>query len=171
MHISLLHYAPPTSRGVRRVGRATRDVGTVSFVGGSFAPTAISWGLDNRTCALRVIGRGNGLQVERRVPGGDVNPYLAVAALIAGGLHGIGNDLLLPEPVTGSAYQGGLRGDLRQLPATLGEAAVLFEASAVARNALGDDVVEHYLNNTRVEWRAFNAAITDWERVRGFERW
>lgn len=140
------------------------------FVDGSFAPTAIAWGLDNRTCALRVMGCGDGLRVECRVPGGDVNPYLAVAALIAGGLHGIDHNLSLPEPVTGSAYQRGSPGDLCQLPTTLAEAAALFEASAVARSAFGDDVVEHYLNNARVELRAFNAAITDWERVRGFER-
>ncbi|HET9875925.1 MAG TPA: glutamine synthetase family protein [Mycobacterium sp.] len=136
------------------------------FVGGSFAPTVIAWGLDNRTCALRVVGHGDGLRVECRVPGGDVNPYLAVAALIAGGLHGIDNDLALPEPVAGDAYHG----ELPQLPTTLGEAAALFAGSVVARKAFGDDVVEHYLNNARVELRAFNAAVTDWERVRGFER-
>lgn len=136
------------------------------FVDGSFAPTAIAWGIDNRTCALRVVGRGDGLRVECRVPGGDVNPYLAVAALIAGGLHGIDNELALPEPVSGNAY----RGDLDRLPTTLGEAAALFGASDVARNAFGDDVVEHYVNNARIELAAFNAAVTDWERVRGFER-
>jgi glutamine synthetase len=136
------------------------------FVDGSFAPTAIAWGMDNRTCALRVVGHGDGLRVECRVPGGDVNPYLAVASLIAGGLHGIDNDLSLPEPVTGNAYQG----DLEALPTTLGEAAGLFAHSTVARKAFGDDVVEHYLNNARVELQAFNASVTDWERVRGFER-
>ncbi len=136
------------------------------FVGGSFAPTAIAWGMDNRTCALRVVGHGDGLRVECRVPGGDVNPYLAVAALIAGGLHGIDNDLSLPEPVEGDAYHGGAQ----LLPTTLDEAAALFARSSVARKAFGDDVVEHYLNNARVELRAFNAAVTDWERVRGFER-
>src|SRR5574337_510601 len=136
------------------------------FVGGSFAPTAIVWGLDNRTCALRVIGHGNGLRVECRVPGGDVNPYLAVAALIAGGLYGIDNNLALPEPVTGDAYHG----EPHQVPTTLGEAAALFAGSEVARTAFGDDVVDHYLNNAQVELRAFNTAVTDWERVRGFER-
>ncbi|MGH3563523.1 MAG: glutamine synthetase, partial [Mycobacterium sp.] len=136
------------------------------FADGSFAPTAIAWGLDNRTCALRVVGHDEGLRVECRVPGGDVNPYLAVAALIAGGLHGIDNDLSLPEPVAGNAYHG----ELQLLPTTLGEAAALFARSEVARKAFGDDVVEHYLNNARVELRAFNAAVTDWERGRGFER-
>ncbi|MGV0699643.1 glutamine synthetase family protein [Mycolicibacter sinensis] len=136
------------------------------FVGGSFAPTVIGWGLDNRTCALRVIGGGDSLRVECRVPGGDVNPYLAVAALIAAGLHGIDNDLELPDPVDGDAYRAGLP----QLPATLAEAAAAFAESAVARKAFGDDVVEHYLHGARVELDAFNTAVTDWERVRGFER-
>ncbi len=136
------------------------------FANASFAPTAVAWGLDNRTCALRVVGRGDGLRVECRVPGGDVNPYLAVAGLIAGGLHGIDNQVPLPEPLAGDAYHA----ELQQLPTTLGEAAALFAQSAVARKAFGDDVVEHYLNNARSEVRAFNAAVTDWERVRGFER-
>ena len=137
------------------------------FAAGSFAPTAIGWGLDNRSCALRVLGHGDSLRVECRVPGGDVNPYLAVAALIAGGLHGVDNDLPLPEPVSGSAYDDG---ELARLPTTLAEAAGLFAHSTVARKAFGDGVIEHYLNNARVELRAFNAAVTDWERVRGFER-
>jgi glutamine synthetase len=136
------------------------------FADGSFAPTAIAWGMDNRTCALRVVGHGNSMRMECRVPGGDVNQYLAVAALIAGGLHGIDHGLQLPEPVAGNAYIG----DAQRLPTTLAEAAELFERSAVAREAFGDEVVEHYLNNARVELAAFNATVTDWERVRGFER-
>ncbi len=136
------------------------------FVLGSFAPTAVAWGVDNRTCAMRVVGHGHSLRAECRAPGGDVNPYLAVAALIAGGLHGIDNGVQLPDPVTGNAYVG----DAERLPGTLAEAAGLFERSAVAREAFGDDVVEHYLNNARVEIGAFNSAVTDWERVRGFER-
>ena len=136
------------------------------FVEGSFAPTAIAWGMDNRTCAVRVVGHGAGMRMECRAPGGDVNQYLAVAALIAGGLHGIDQQLELPEPLSGNAYESGAE----RLPTTLAEAADLFAASAVAREAFGDDVVEHYLNNARVELAAFNAAVTDWERVRGFER-
>lgn len=136
------------------------------FADGSFAPTAVAWGLDNRTCALRVVGHGDGLRVECRVPGGDVNPYLAVAALIAAGLHGVDNNLELPEPFGGNAYDS----ELPRLPATLDDAAALFDHSAVARKAFGDDVVGHYLNNARVELQAFHAAVTDWERVRGFER-
>ncbi|OBF79182.1 glutamine synthetase [Mycobacterium sp. 852002-51163_SCH5372311] len=137
------------------------------FADGSFAPTAVAWGLDNRTCALRVVGRGSNIRVECRVPGGDVNQYLAVAALIAGGLYGIEQDLEPPEPYTGNAYQ---TVEAERLPATLAEAAALFEASELAREAFGDDVVAHYLNNARVELTAFNAAVTDWERTRGFER-
>ena len=136
------------------------------FAEGSFAPTAVAWGVDNRTCAMRVVGRGHSLRVECRTPGGDVNPYLAVAALIAGGLHGIDRGMELPEPVTGNAYVG----DAPRLPGTLAEAVAEFAASAVAREAFGGEVVEHYLNNARVELAAFNSAITDWERVRGFER-
>ena len=137
------------------------------FADGSFAPTAVAWGLDNRTCALRVVGHGRHTRVECRVPGGDVNPYLAVAALIAGGLYGIEKGLEPPEPCAGNAYEAT---GLERLPATLAEAAALFGASAPARDAFGDDVVAHYLNNARVELTAFNAAVTDWERMRGFER-
>ncbi|ORA37799.1 glutamine synthetase family protein [Mycobacterium aquaticum] len=136
------------------------------FADGSFAPTAVAWGLDNRTCALRVVGRGHGMRMENRAPGGDVNQYLAIAALIAGGLYGIERELELPEALAGNAYASGAE----RLPTTLAEAAALFEKSEIAREAFGDDVVEHYLNNARVELAAFNAAVTDWERVRGFER-
>jgi glutamine synthetase len=136
------------------------------FAPGSFAPTAVAWGMDNRTCALRVVGHGHGMRVECRTPGGDVNQYLAVSALIAGGLHGIEQELELPEALEGNAYTSGAD----CLPTTLSEAAELFENSEIARSAFGDDVVEHYLNNARVEVSAFNSAVTDWERVRGFER-
>lgn len=137
------------------------------FADGSFAPTAVAWGMDNRTCALRVVGHGPSIRVECRVPGGDVNQYLAVAALIAGGLYGIDRGLELGEPYAGNAYDAR---DVERLPATLGEAATLFGDSALAREAFGDDVVAHYLNNAHVELKAFNAAVTDWERIRGFER-
>ena len=136
------------------------------YVAGSFAPTAIAWGLDNRTCALRVVGRGHGMRVENRVPGGDVNQYLAVAALIAAGLHGIDEQLEPADVFIGNAYES----DVARVPATLRESADLFAGSTIAREAFGDEVVEHYLNNTRVELAAYDAAVTDWERVRGFER-
>jgi len=136
------------------------------YVEGSFAPTAVAWGLDNRTCSLRVVGHGSSMRVENRVPGGDVNQYLAVAALIAGGLHGVENELELEPMLEGNAYGS----DAPRVPATLREAAELFAASTVAREAFGEEIVEHYLNNARVELAAYDAAVTDWERVRGFER-
>jgi glutamine synthetase len=136
------------------------------FAEGSFAPTAIAWGFDNRTCALRVVGSGAAMRMENRAPGGDVNQYLAVSALIAGGLYGIENELELPEALSGNAYTSGAE----RLPTTLAEAVELFDNSKVARDAFGDDVVDHYLNYARVELKAFNAAVTDWERMRGFER-
>ncbi|MCO7202623.1 glutamine synthetase family protein [Microbacterium sp. CnD16-F] len=136
------------------------------FAKGSFAPTGIAWGVDNRTCALRVVGKGSSLRVENRVPGGDVNPYLAISAIIAGGLHGIENELPLPAPLPGNAYDS----DVEHLPTTLREAADLFEKSEIARAAFGEDVVAHYLHQARVEVLAYDAAVTDWERIRGFER-
>jgi glutamine synthetase len=136
------------------------------YVDGSFAPTAVAWGLDNRTCSLRVVGHGLGMRVENRVPGGDVNQYLATAALIAGGLYGIENELELEPMFEGNAYGS----DAPRVPSTLREAAELFGQSEIARKAFGADVVEHYLNNARIEVEAFDSAITDWERVRGFER-
>ena len=136
------------------------------YVEGSFAPTAVAWGLDNRTCALRVVGKGHSLRVENRVPGGDVNQYLAVAALIAGGLYGIEHELELEPIFEGNAYGS----DAPRVPSSLREAAALFGESEIAKQAFGTDVVEHYLNNAKIEQAAFDAAITDWERVRGFER-
>jgi glutamine synthetase len=136
------------------------------YVEGSFAPTAVAWGVDNRTCALRLVGQGQSLRVENRVPGGDVNPYLAVAAIIAGGIHGLQNELELDPMFIGNAYAS----DSPRVPSTLRDAAELFSQSSVARVAFGDEVVDHYLNNARVELAAYDAAVTDWERVRGFER-
>lgn len=136
------------------------------FAEGSFAPTAIAWGRDNRTCAMRVVGHGESLRVENRVPGGDVNPYLALAASIAAGLHGIEQGLTLAAPLTGNAYVS----DHPRVPSTLRDAMERFDGSQVARAALGDDVVAHYLNAARVEVAAFDSAVTDWERIRGFER-
>ncbi len=136
------------------------------YVEGSFAPTAVAWGLDNRTCALRVVGKGHSLRVENRVPGGDVNQYLAVAALIAGGLYGIEHELELEPIFEGNAYGS----DAPRVPSNLRDAMQLFADSEVARSAFGEDVVSHYLNNAKIEIAAFDAAITDWERVRGFER-
>jgi len=136
------------------------------FAPGSFAPTAIAWGHDNRTCALRVVGHGAGLRVENRVPGGDVNPYLAVAAMLAGGLYGMRKELPLEPAFAGNAYAS----DKQRVPSTLLEARDLFAVSAVAEQAFGKDVVEHYTHAADIELQAFNTVVTDWERVRGFER-
>jgi glutamine synthetase len=136
------------------------------YVTGSFAPTAVAWGRDNRTCSMRVVGHGPSLRVENRVPGGDVNPYLALAAMIAAGLHGIEQGLELEPAFEGNAYEA----DKPHVPTTLRDAHDLFASSAVAREAFGDEVVDHYLNYAKVELDAFEAAVTDWERFRGFER-
>jgi glutamine synthetase len=136
------------------------------FAEGSFAPTAVAWGRDNRTCSMRVIGEGQAKRIESRLAGGDVNPYLAISAMIAAGLHGVDSELELEEPLGGNAYTS----DKPHVPSTLQAARDLFAESKVARDALGEDVVKHYLNNADVELRAFEAAVTDWEHFRGFER-
>ena len=136
------------------------------FQPGSFAPTAVAWGHDNRTCSLRVVGHGEGLRLENRLAGADVNPYLALSAMIAAGLHGIEHEQELEPPHEGNAYVS----DKPHVATTLSAARELFAASDVADAAFGAEVVEHYLNNADVELRAFEAAVTDWERVRGFER-
>lgn len=136
------------------------------FRPGSFAPTAVAWGVDNRTCALRVVGHGRSMRFENRLPGGDVNPYLAVAGLVAAGIYGIENRLELPEPCTGNAYTA----DFAHVPTTLREAAELWENSEIAKAAFGPEVVAHYRNMARVELDAYDSAVTDWELRRSFER-
>ena len=136
------------------------------YVEGSFAPTAVAWGFDNRSCSLRIVGHGQSMRMENRVPGGDVNQYLAVAGIIAAGLYGIEHELELPDALEGNAYTAGAE----HVPSTLREAADLFESSEIARAAFGADVVEHYVHNARTELAAFESAVTDWERFRGFER-
>jgi len=137
------------------------------YVPGSFAPTAVAWGPDNRTCALRLVGHGPSLRVECRVPGGDVNPYLAISALIAGALDGVHRALPLPEPVTSNAYAAP---DVERVPATMDEALTLWSGSPLVREAFGKDVTEHYANMARIEIEAYRAAVTDWELRRYFER-
>ena len=136
------------------------------FADASFAPTSVAWGMDNRTCAVRLVGSGKSARLENRVPGGDVNPYLALAAMIAGGLHGIEQDLEPVPETEGNAYTSGAE----RVPRTLAEAREAFAGSKVARSCLGDAVVDHYTNMADVELRAFEAAVTDWELRRGFER-
>ncbi|HLR83696.1 MAG TPA: glutamine synthetase, partial [Nocardioidaceae bacterium] len=136
------------------------------FADASFAPTTVGWGHDNRTCAVRLVGQRAGARMENRVPGGDVNPYLSVAAMLAGGLHGIENGLELEPETTGNAYTSGKP----TVPSTLQEAYDAFVSSDVARKAFGDDVVDHYARMGEVELQAYNAVVTDWELRRGFER-
>jgi glutamine synthetase len=136
------------------------------YAAGSWAPTTLAWGHDNRTCGFRVVGAGPALRVETRIPGGDVNPYLGFAALIAAGLHGLERELELPPPLEGNAYVS----DAERFPSTLREAIAALEAGSVARAALGDQVVDHYLNYARTEQRLFDEVVTCYERERMFER-
>ena len=133
---------------------------------GSFAPTTLLWGRDNRTAAFRSVGHGKGLRLETRIAGGDANPYLAFAAVVAAGLDGIDRELVPPPPTPGSAYDA----DGQRMPTTLAEAVDLLDRSAFARAAFGDRVVDHYVNSGRHEVTAFESAVTDWELVRSFER-
>jgi len=136
------------------------------FAAGSWAPTTLAWGRDNRTCGFRVVGNGSGLRVETRIPGGDVNPYLAFAALIASGLHGIEHGLDPGPALEGNAYSS----EEARFPSTLREAIAALEAGTVARGAFGDDVVDHYLNYAHTEQELFDRVVTCYERERFFER-
>jgi glutamine synthetase len=137
------------------------------FAAATFAPTAVAWGHDNRTCALRVVGHGASLRFENRVGGADLNPYMALSGLIAAGLHGVEHSLELEPVFEGNAYEAS---EKPRVPGTLREARDLFAQSALAREAFGDEVVDHYVNAADVELAAFGGAVTDWERYRGFER-
>jgi glutamine synthetase len=137
------------------------------YAEGSFAPTAVAWADDNRTCSLRVVGHGPALRFENRAGGSDLNPYLALSAIIAAGLHGVEQGLELEAPYQGNAY---LAHDKPRLPSTLRDARELFASSAIARAAFGDEVVDHYAHAADVELAAFESVVTDWERFRGFER-
>ncbi len=137
------------------------------YQAGSFAPTRIAAGWDNRTCGFRLCGDGASLRVENRIPGADANPYLAFAATIAAGLHGIQGKLKAPKLYEGNAYDDAT---LPQVPRTLREAVEELERSTVARAAFGDRVVDHYLHTARLEQQAFDQAVTDWELMRNFER-
>jgi glutamine synthetase len=136
------------------------------FAAGSWAPTTLAWGNDNRTCGFRVVGHGKARRVETRIPGGDVNPYLAFAALIASGLHGLEQGLEAPPPLEGNAYES----DAERFPSTLRDAIAALETGTMARAAFGDQVVDHYLNYARTEQGLFDRFVTDWERKRYFER-
>ena len=136
------------------------------YAAGSWAPTTLAWGNDNRTCGFRVVGHDRSRRVETRIPGGDVNPYLALAALVAAGLHGIENGLEPPPALEGNAYES----DAERFPSTLREAIAGLEQGTMARAAFGDLVVDHYLNYARTEQRLFDEVVTCYERERLFER-
>src|SRR5262245_61798491 len=136
------------------------------FAAGSWAPTTLAWGNDNRTCGFRVVGHGAARRAETRIPGGDANPYLAFAAVIAAGLHGIENELELPAGLEGNAYES----DARRFPGALRDAIAALEQGTMARAAFGDQVVDHYLNYARHEQLLYDRFVADWERSRYYER-
>ncbi len=136
------------------------------FVEGSFAPTAVAWGRDNRTCAMRLIGHGGSLRVENRVPGGDANPYLVTAAMLAAGFDGVDSELSLEEAFVGNAYQA----EVERVPETMSQALELWTNSEFVSRAFGEEVKNHYANMAKVELAAYNRAVTDWELYRSFER-
>jgi glutamine synthetase len=136
------------------------------YAAGSWAPTTLAWGHDNRTCGFRIVGHDSALRAETRIPGGDVNPYLAFAAVLAAGLYGIENELDLPPALEGNAYES----DAERFPHSLREAIDALETGTMARSAFGDDVVDHYLNYARTEQHLFDEVVTCYERERMFER-
>ena len=150
----LSFFYAPTSNSYKRYQSAT------------FAPTRIAWAKDNRTCGFRVVGEGNSLRVENRIPGADVNPYLAFAATVAAGLHGIQHKIEPPKELAGNAYES----NVQPVPKTLAEAVELLEGSKAARAAFGDVVFKHYLHAAKAELAAHDRAVTDWEKGRLFER-
>jgi glutamine synthetase len=137
------------------------------YVPDSWAPTAVVWGEDNRTCGFRAVGSGPGRRIESRIPGSDVNPYIALAAAIGAGLYGIDHRLELPSAFTGNAYQAE---EVTRIPSSLAEALSELEESEVAAEAFGPEVHHHLLNSARQEWATSNRAVTDWELARNFER-
>jgi glutamine synthetase len=136
------------------------------FAAGSWAPTTLAWGYDNRTCGFRVVGHGSACRPETRIPGADANPYLAFAALLAAGLYGIEEKLELAPALEGNAYIS----DAERFPHALREAIARLESSQVAGRLLGDDVIAHYLNYARTEQELFDKTVTGYERERMFER-
>jgi glutamine synthetase len=136
------------------------------YAAGSWAPTTLAWGHDNRTCGFRIVGHGASLRAETRIPGADANPYLAFAALLGAGLYGIEEGLELGPAFEGNAYES----DVARFPHSLREAIARLENGGVARRILGDEVVDHYLNYAHTEQRLFDEVVTCYERERMFER-
>jgi glutamine synthetase len=137
------------------------------FQPGSWAPTGIGWGVDNRTLGYRLVGHGKGTRVECRIPGSDANSYFAFAGTLAGGLYGIRHELPLGEPFSGNGYEAP---DIDRIPWSLPDAIELWENSSIARECFGDDVHHHILTMAKAEWLAFNQTVTDWELRRYWER-
>lgn len=137
------------------------------YQAGSWAPTRMAWSSDNRTCGFRIVGQGNGFRIENRMPGADANPYLAFAAMLAAGMSGIRENLDCGDAYSGNAY---VDSSLARLPSSLRDATEMFDRSALARQAFGNDVVDFYVHHARLEQQAFNDAVTDWEKGRYFER-
>jgi len=135
------------------------------FQTGSWAPTGVAWGVDNRTLGFRQVGHGASLRIENRVPGADANSYLAFAGVLGGGLYGIRHELPLGDAFVGNGYEA----ELPRIPSSIVEAIELWRGSAVAREVFGDDVHHHILVMAEAEWQAFNKTVTDWERRRYFE--
>jgi glutamine synthetase len=133
----------------------------------SWAPVSAVWSRDNRTAGFRIVGRGQSLRIECRIPGADVNPYLAYSALLAAGLHGVESGLRLPEEFRGNAYAGG---HAARVPHSLYEAMQTWRESDVVRQVFGDTVTDHYYHMALVEQQAYHAVVTDWERSRYFEQ-
>jgi glutamine synthetase len=136
------------------------------YAAGSWAPTTLAWGHDNRTCGFRIVGHGAALRAETRIPGADANPYLAFAALLGAGLHGIEERLELGPAFEGNAYES----DVERFPHSLRDAIDRLENGSVARRILGDEVVDHYLNYAQTEQRLYDEVVTCYERERMFER-
>jgi glutamine synthetase len=137
------------------------------YASASWAPVNVVWAHDNRTCGFRIVGRGAALRIENRIPGGDANPYLAFAAMLGAGLHGVEHGIEPPAEFRGNAYAAA---GVPRVPGALWEAIRLLEDSELARRIFGDDVIDHYLNAARVEQQAYDQVVTCWERERYLER-
>ncbi len=137
------------------------------YQSGSWAPTRLAWSFDNRTAGFRIVGHGDDLRIECRIPGADCNPYLAYAAAVASGMDGITNRIEPPPMFEGNAYEAE---DVAEVPRTLKDAITLFKSSEFAKAAFGENVVAHYVHFLRAEQEAYDNAVTDWERQRYFER-
>ena len=133
----------------------------------SWAPVNVVWSRDNRTCGFRIVGHGSSLRIEDRLPGGDANPYLTYAAILAGGLHGVLHQIEPAAEFRGNAYTAA---GVPRVPRSLREAIAEWKASEVALEAFGSDVVMHYQHMAQLEQDAYDMAVTDWERRRYFER-